>query len=64
VNTCRQAAPTLVHCQAGLNRSSLVAARALVLDGMTPDNAITLIRAMRSPACLSNPSFERWLRAL
>jgi len=64
VNTCRQAAPTLVHCQAGLNRSSLVAARALVLDGMTPDDAITLIRAMRSPACLSNPSFERWLRAL
>jgi len=64
VNTCRQTAPTLVHCQAGLNRSSLVAARALVLDGMTADAAITLIREKRSPACLCNPAFERWLREL
>lgn len=62
VNSCRQAAPTLVHCQAGLNRSSLVAARALVLDGMTADAAIALIRRQRSPACLCNPAFERWLR--
>ena len=63
VNTCRETAPTLVHCQAGLNRSSLVAARALVLGGRTPDEAITLIRRKRSPACLCNPAFERWLRA-
>ncbi len=62
VNACRQTAPTLVHCQAGLNRSSLVAARALVLGGMTADLAIALIREKRSAACLSNPSFERWLR--
>ena len=32
VNACRDDGPTLVHCQAGLNRSSFVAARALVLD--------------------------------
>ena len=62
VNTCRRSAPTLVHCQAGLNRSSLVAARALVLEGMSADEAITLIRDKRSPACLCNPAFERWLR--
>lgn len=62
VNVCRANAPTLVHCQAGLNRSSLVAARALVLDGMTPDDAIALLREKRSPACLCNPAFEEWLR--
>jgi protein-tyrosine phosphatase len=53
--------PTLIHCQAGLNRSSLVVARALILDGMTPPDAIALIRAQRSPACLCNPAFEKWL---
>ena len=62
VNTCRQTAPTLVHCQAGLNRSSLVIARALILSGMPSAAAIALIREKRSPVCLSNPSFERWLR--
>jgi protein-tyrosine phosphatase len=62
VNACRAAGPTLVHCQAGLNRSSLVIARALILSGMPSVAAIALIREKRSPACLSNPSFERWLR--
>jgi protein-tyrosine phosphatase len=42
--------------------SSLVTARALVLSGLTADEAIALIREKRSPACLCNPSFERWLR--
>jgi protein-tyrosine phosphatase len=64
VNACRESGPTLVHCQAGLNRSSLVVGRALMLDGMAADEAIALIRRKRSPACLSNPSFERWLRSL
>lgn len=62
VNVCRKTGPVLVHCQAGLNRSSLVAARALVLDGMEPDAAISLIREKRSPACLCNEAFELWLR--
>ncbi len=61
INECRATGPVLVHCQAGLNRSSLVAARALVLEGMKPADAIALIRATRSPACLCNPAFERWL---
>lgn len=64
VNECRATGPVLVHCQAGLNRSSLVAARALMLAGSTADDAIATIRKRRSPACLCNPSFERWLRAL
>lgn len=54
----------LVHCQAGLNRSSLVAARALMFRGLTADQAIDLIREVRSPACLCNPAFESWLRSL
>lgn len=65
VNTCRADGPTLVHCQAGLNRSSLVAARALMLmPGYSADTAIALIRERRSPACLCNPAFEEWLRGL
>ncbi len=63
VNSCRAAGRTLVHCQAGLNRSSLVAGLALVEDGMTPDDAIDLLRERRSPAVLCNHAFERWLRA-
>ena len=61
VNTCRADGPTLVHCQAGLNRSSLVATRALILGGMGPKAAIRRVRERRSPACLCNPSFEEWL---
>ena len=63
VNDSRDWAPTLVHCQAGLNRSSLVVCRALMLAGMPSDEAIDLVRTKRSPACLSNPSFARWLAA-
>ena len=62
VDNCRQRGVVLVNCQAGLNRSSLVVARALMLEGMTADAAIGLLRARRSPACLCNPAFEAWLR--
>jgi Dual specificity phosphatase, catalytic domain len=64
VNVCRADGPTLVHCQAGLNRSSLVAARALMLDGFTAQDAIALLREKRSPACLCNRSFESYLLSL
>ena len=63
VNACRKDGPVLVQCQAGLNRSSLVTATALMLGGMTADAAIALLREKRSPACLCNPAFEEWLRA-
>lgn len=62
INHCRQSGPVLVHCQAGLNRSSLVAARALMLAGASADEAIRQIREARSPACLCNPLFEDFLR--
>lgn len=55
--------PTLVHCQAGLNRSNLVAALALVHGGMEPAKAIALIREKRCDAALCNKTFEQWLLA-
>lgn len=64
VNRWRKKGQVLVHCQAGLNRSSLVVARALMFDGMTADEAITLLRTNRSPACLCNQGFENYLRGL
>lgn len=63
VNACRADAPTLVHCQAGLNRSNLVAASALIAEGMAPADAIALLREKRSPAVLCNPAFEQMLLA-
>lgn len=59
VNQCREQGPTLVHCQAGLNRSGLVTAVALILGGCTPEEAIDMLRASRSPAVLCNPVFEK-----
>lgn len=64
VNGRRAEGPTLVHCQAGLNRSGLVTARALMLSGATADEAIALLREKRSPAVLCNEAFEAYLRGL
>lgn len=61
INFCRQHGKTLVHCQAGLNRSGLLAGLALVLSGMPPVDAIAQLRAGRSPAVLCNQNFEQWL---
>lgn len=63
INIARTSGHTvLVHCQAGLNRSGLIAARALMLDGMGAEEAIGLLRTQRSPAVLCNPVFDAWLR--
>lgn len=61
VRACTDDGPTLVHCQAGLNRSALVAACALVLAGHRATDAIALLRHQRSDAVLCNPAFEQWL---
>ena len=63
VNEMCEDGPTLVHCHSGINRASLINARALMLRGMTAPEAIALIRSQRSPVCLSNPAFEEWLLA-
>lgn len=56
----------LVHCQAGLNRSSLVAAIALLESGEAKRgiDAVNMLREKRSPACLCNPSFEEYVLSL
>ena len=56
--------PTLVHCQAGLNRSGLVSARALMIRGFSAKAAISLLREKRSPAVLCNTAFEDYLLGL
>jgi Dual specificity phosphatase, catalytic domain len=55
---------TLVHCQAGLNRSGLVAALALTKMGHSAREAIDLLREKRSPVVLCNATFEAWLLGL
>lgn len=64
VNKWRKNGNVLVHCQAGLNRSSLIVARALMLKGMRAEDAINLIREKRSPVCLCNESFEKYLKGI
>lgn len=61
INICRNAGTTLVHCQAGLNRSGLLTGLALVRGGMKPQDAIDFMRKNRCDAVLCNKTFERWL---
>ncbi len=64
INFCRTKGRTLVHCQAGLNRSGLLTGLAMLLSGEY-ENATTVIaklRASRSPAVLCNKTFEAWLK--
>lgn len=53
--------PTLVHCQAGLNRSGLLVGLTLIREGLNARDAIALMREKRSPAVLCNKSFENHL---
>jgi protein-tyrosine phosphatase len=62
VAACMEDGPVLVHCQAGLNRSSLVAAAALIAaKGMEGSEAVYLLRGKRSEACLCNMDFYEWV---
>lgn len=61
VNEVLEEGPTLVHCQAGLNRSGMIVASSLVLRGLTAKEAIETVRSRRSSACLCNPLFERMI---
>ena len=51
----------LVRCQAGWNRSGLVMALALIRAGMSPSDAVTTLREVRSRHALSNPDFEAYV---
>lgn len=61
VSALERGGKVLVHCQAGLNRSNLIAALALIKRGRTPTEAIALLREKRSPVVLCNQAFEHWL---
>jgi protein tyrosine phosphatase (PTP) superfamily phosphohydrolase (DUF442 family) len=52
----------LVHCQAGKGRSVLIGASALTLRGLSPDEALSLIRARR-PIVTPTPGQIARLRA-
>lgn len=52
----------LIHCQAGLNRSGLVAAQVLTQSHCeNAEEAIALLREKRCPLVLCNRTFENWL---
>ena len=52
----------LVHCDAGLNRTGVVVARALMELGEPVETAIAAVRASRGQWALSNAWFVDWLR--
>lgn len=62
VNVLAQEGKTLVHCQAGLNRSGLVTGLALLLAGVgNAEECIALMRLQRCDMVLCNGHFEHWL---
>lgn len=63
-NHCLEDGKTLVHCQAGLNRSGLISALSLIERGWTPPDAIALLRQNRHKLVLCNKAFEEYLLGL
>ena len=51
----------LIHCWAGLNRSGVVSARALMFMGVPVSAAIDAVRAARGSNALFNAHFVEWL---
>jgi len=59
-----QGTPVIIHCNAGRNRASLVAALTIrELSGLSGDALVAMIRTVR-PRALANPYFEAFLRGL
>ena len=55
----------LITCEKGVNRSSLIAALAMVISGKDPDKAITMIRKNRHPVSGAQPLFnEHFVRVI
>ncbi len=62
IRTClHEGGIVYVHCQAGMNRSALVAARVLMAQGMTAEEAILRIRERRRGSL--SDEYEDWLRS-
>ncbi|WNV91421.1 hypothetical protein [Umezawaea sp. Da 62-37] len=58
----RGGANVVVHCWAGIGRSSLIAASLLVLDGADPDEAWRLISAARGCPVPETDTQREWIR--
>lgn len=54
----------LITCQAGVNRSALVAGLAMVIGGVQADHAINRIRKNRKPPTGSVPLFNKHFRKI
>lgn len=63
---CAEKGPTLIHCQAGVNRSSLIVSKVLrkMHSEMTGQQIIDFMREKRSPAVLCNPTFEKFVQGI
>lgn len=55
---------TLIRCQAGLNRSGLIMAIVLLMEGYTAEQAINLMRTERSMYVLCNHTFVKFAQAI
>lgn len=62
-NILKMGGGVVIHCRGGLGRSGLVAARLLVEEGMTPDEAILLVRRVR-PGAIETWEQESYVREL
>ncbi len=62
LNDLRAAGKTVfIHCRLGLNRSGLLTGLVLIDEGYRAQDAIELMRKLRSPYVLENKTFERYL---
>ena len=62
LNDLRAAGKTVfIHCRLGLNRSALLTGLVLIDEGYRPQDAIEMMRNLRSLYVLENKSFERYL---
>jgi hypothetical protein len=62
LNDLRAAGKTVfVHCRLGLNRSALLTGLMLIDEGYLAEDAIDLMRDLRSPRVLENRTFEHYL---
>jgi protein-tyrosine phosphatase len=59
----RAAGNVAVACMGGVGRTGTVAACALVEGGMTPDEAIATVRAVRHPTAVETAEQERFVRS-
>jgi dual specificity protein phosphatase-like protein len=65
LNELRAAGKTVfVHCRLGLNRSALLTGLMLIDEGYLAEDAIDLMRDLRSPHVLENRTFERYLLSM